>query len=418
MTVLFPGVALTDHVFTVPLDHDDPSGATIEVFAREAVDPARRGDDLPWLLFLQGGPGGQAPRPLGGDGWLGQALRTHRVLLLDQRGTGRSSPVTGVTIGGFSDAALADYLRNFRADSIVADAEIIRRRLIGDRPWDTLGQSYGGFITLTYLSRAPEGLRTCYVTGGLAGLDATADDVYARTYPKVMEKVRRHLSRFPEDEGRIQAIAEHLRTTKVVLPDGDPLTVRRFQMLGIELGSGDGSERLHWLLTEAFHGSSLSDEFRYEVMAETSFAAGPLYAVMHESIYAQGAATNWSADRLLPPELSEDANPVRFTGEMIYPWMFDDIRALRPFRSAADRLAAVDDWPALYDPVRLAANEVPVVAAVYFDDMYVDTAFSLETAQRVGNVRTWVTNEYEHDGARVSGGRVLARLMDMATGHI
>ncbi|MFC7644291.1 hypothetical protein ACFQX6_28920 [Streptosporangium lutulentum] len=63
MTVLLPGVALTDHVFTVPLDHADPDGTTIEVFAREAVDPARQGEDLPWLVFLQGGPGGKSPRP-------------------------------------------------------------------------------------------------------------------------------------------------------------------------------------------------------------------------------------------------------------------------------------------------------------------------------------------------------------------
>jgi hypothetical protein len=28
--------------------------------------------------------------------------------------------------------------------------------------------------------------------------------------------------------------------------------------------------------------------------------------------------------------------------------------------------------------------------------------------------RAWVTNEWEHDGATSSGGRVLARLMDMA----
>lgn len=53
-----PGLAVTDHVFTVPLDHADPGGATIEVFARELADPVRAPDQLPWLLYLQGGPGG------------------------------------------------------------------------------------------------------------------------------------------------------------------------------------------------------------------------------------------------------------------------------------------------------------------------------------------------------------------------
>jgi hypothetical protein len=101
---------------------------------------------------------------------------------------------------------------------------------------------------------------------------------------------------------------------------------------------------------------------------------------------------------------------------MMYPWMFEQIAALRPFAGAADLLAATDDWPALYDRDRLAANEVPVVAAVYADDMYVDAGLQLETAAAVGNVRTWVTNEYEHDGLRADGPAVLGHLMDMAAG--
>ncbi|ACZ85009.1 alpha/beta fold hydrolase [Streptosporangium roseum] len=415
MTVLLPGVALTDHVFNVPLDHADPGGPAIEVFAREAVDPARQDQDLPWLLFLQGGPGGKAPRPVAADGWLGHALKTHRVLLLDQRGTGRSTPLTARTVTG-TDTELAARLRHFRADAIVADAELIRRELCGDRPWETLGQSYGGFVTLTYLSQAPEGLKACYVTGGLAGLDATADDVYSRTYPRVREKTDRYFARYPDDSARLDAIAAHLRREKVELPDGDVLTVRRLQSMGLCLGMSDGAEYLHWVLEEAWNGERLSDLFLYEVMMATGFVGNPLYAVLHESIYAQGGATAWSAHRLLPEEFAEEAEPLLPTGEMIYPWMFDEIAALRPFRGAAEILAAASDWPALYDPVRLAANRVPVAAAVYYDDMYVDEDLSMRTARTVGNVRTWVTNEWEHDGVRVSGGRVLARLMDTVNG--
>lgn len=415
MTVYLPGVTLTDHTFTVPLDHAAPGGQTIEVFAREAVDPARRGEDLPWLLFLQGGPGGKSPRPHAADSWLARALRTHRVLLLDQRGTGRSTPVTANTLTG-TDAEIAARLRHFRADAIVADAELIRRELVGDRPWETLGQSYGGFITLTYLSTAPEGLAACYVCGGLAGLEASAEEVYSRTYPRVRAKADRFFARYPGDSARLDAIADRLRESEVRLPDGDVLSVRRLQSMGMCLGMSDGAEYLHWVLDEAWTGGELSDLFRYEVMTATGFVGNPLYAVMHESIYAQGAATAWAAHRLLPPEFAEDARPLLPTGEMIYPWMFEEIAALRPFRGAAEILAADDSWPDLYDPVRLAANRVPVAAAVYYDDMYVDEGLSTRTAAEVGGVRTWVTNEWEHDGVRVSGERVLARLMDTVTG--
>ena len=52
--------------------------------------------DLSWLLTRdidQGGPGGGSPRPTSRTGWLGAAVERYRVLLLDQRGTGRSTPL-------------------------------------------------------------------------------------------------------------------------------------------------------------------------------------------------------------------------------------------------------------------------------------------------------------------------------------
>ncbi|MFD9964558.1 alpha/beta fold hydrolase [Amycolatopsis sp. NPDC058986] len=231
-----PGFAVTDHVFDVPLDHGDPSGPSIEVFARELADPARVGDRLPWLLFLQGGPGGKSPRPVRKGGWIEHALRTHRVLLLDQRGTGRSTPVTSRTAARMDATTLAAYLRHFRADAIVADCELIRARLCGDEPWETLGQSYGGFLTLSYLSLAPEGLRACHITGGLPGITATADEVYARLYPRVRTKTAEFYARYPKDRETMRRLADHLATHDVRLPDGDRLTPRRLRLLGFRFG--------------------------------------------------------------------------------------------------------------------------------------------------------------------------------------
>jgi pimeloyl-ACP methyl ester carboxylesterase len=316
-------------------------------------------------------------------------------------------------------AALAAYLRHFRADSIVADAELIRRRLADGVRWETLGQSYGGFVTLTYLSQAPEGLRACYVTGGLPGITASVDDVYARTYPRVAAKNKEFYRRYPGDVAAVRAIADHLDATDVRLPDGDRLTTRRLRVLGSAFGMSDGYERVHWMLEEAWAGRELGDGFRHQVMAATGFIDTPLFALQEFTYGRPGDATAWSAERALATHaaFAPDADPLLFTGEMMYPWMFREIAALKPFAGAADLLAAADDWPALYDPVRLASNEVPVAAAVYFDDMYVDAGLQLRTASVVGNVRTWVTNEYEHDGLRLSNGRVLARLMAMVAGR-
>ena len=91
---------------------------------------------------------------------------------------------------------------------------------------------------------------------------------------------------------------------------------------------------------------------------------------------------------------------------------------LAPLREAADLLAARDGWPPLYDPARLAASEVPAAAALYHDDMYVPAELSLRTAGRIRGLRPWVTNEYEHDGLRAGGRRVLDRLIAMNRGEV
>jgi hypothetical protein len=51
-----------------------------------------------------------------------------------------------------------------------------------------LGQSFGGFCTVSYLSQAPEGIRAAFITGGLPGLRTTADELYRATYPLVVAK--------------------------------------------------------------------------------------------------------------------------------------------------------------------------------------------------------------------------------------
>jgi pimeloyl-ACP methyl ester carboxylesterase len=420
-TAHVPGLVLTDHELRVPLDHADPGGEQISVYAREMVRSDLGEKDLPWLVFLQGGPGGKSPRPVKRGRWT-PALDRFRVLLLDQRGTGRSTPANRTSLAARGDAAaIADYLRHFRADAIVRDAEAFREHLAGGEPWTLLGQSYGGFCVMAYLSLAPEGVREALITGGLPSLDRPAEDVYAATFPRALARTRGYYARYPADERVIGEIADHLASGDVRFGSGDPLTVERFQTLGMPFGMRDGYERLHYLVEEAWvtgaRGRQLSDTFLGGVADATSFATNPLYAVLHEPIYAQEAATRWAAQRVRErfPEFAPDARPLAFTGEMIFPWMFEVDRALRPLAAAAELLAQADDWPRLYDAERLAANDAPVAAAVYFDDLYVPAELSLETAARVGNLRAWVTNEHEHDGLRQSR-RVFSRLLRMVRG--
>ena len=401
------GLAITDHEFSIPLDHARPEEERITVFAREVA--AEDGRDRPLLVFLQGGPGSEAPRPTtpSTPSWLPRALKDYRVLLLDQRGTGRSTPVG--TLPGLSPEEQAEYLKLHRADAIVRDAEWIRQEF-GVERWSVLGQSFGGFCACTYLSFAPEGLREVYFTGGLPPVGRPTDDVYRATYVRVRERNRRFYARYPEDLERVRALHARLEGEELLLPSGDRLTPRRFRQVGSILGMSDGAERLHYLLD--FPPDS--PMFLHGVEEETGFARHPLYAIVHEACYADGCTTRWSAERLLTEEFA--SSPELFTGEMVYSWMFEDYGALAPMREAAELLAE-HEWPRLYDGDRLERNDVPAAAAVYAEDMYVERAFSEETAARITGLRMWLTNEFEHDGLRKDE-RVLARLIDLARGRV
>jgi pimeloyl-ACP methyl ester carboxylesterase len=407
ITFRVPGAVLTEREHFVPLDHADPGRGSITVFTREVAAPD--GLDRPYLVFLQGGPGFEAARPTSPlTGWMARAVKDYRVLLLDQRGTGRSTPV-GPVIPGATATEQAGYLAHFRADSIVRDAELIRQEM-GIERWSLLGQSFGGFTSLTYLSIAPEGIAESFITGGLAPIDGRPiDDVYAATWRRVEAANRRYHERYPGDMARIRDIVARLEGEDVRLPGGDRLTARRFRQVGMWLGDSAGFELLHHVLELPFG----SPAFLHDVTGAVRWERNPIYATLHESSYADGGATRWSAERTAPdgPEAAW-----LLPAEHVFPWMWEDYAMLRPHHEVAELLAR-HPWPRLYDPDRLARSEVPVAATIYVDDVYVERAFAEETAATVRGLRPWVTNEYQHNGLRADGERVLGRLIDMVRGR-
>jgi pimeloyl-ACP methyl ester carboxylesterase len=407
VTYRVPGAILTEREHTVPLDHAAPDGPKITVFTREVADPD--GTGKPYLVFLQGGPGMEATRPTSPpSGWIKRALQDYRVLLLDQRGTGRSTPV-GRQIPGDTPQAQAEYLTHFRADSIVRDAELIRQELGVDR-WSVLGQSFGGFTSMTYLSIAPVGLREAFITGGLSPIGRPVDDIYAATYKRTVQKNEAYFERYPDDQKRLEQICDRLAAQDVRLPAGDRLTARRFLQLGLWLGDSAGFEHIHHLLELPFG----SNGFLYDAeKGAQNFARNPIYATLHESSYADGVATRWSAARLFPAAIGEDD---WFTAEHVFPWMWEDYGALAPQRDAAEILAN-HEWPRLYDADQLKQNEVPVAATIYANDLYVERAFAEETAATIRGLKPWITDEFEHNGLRADGDRVLGRLIDLARGR-
>lgn len=408
-TESFPGLTLTTLTLDAPLDHAQPAGETIEVFARIATGDG--GADKPYLVFLQGGPGHEAPRPglvPAAPPWLARVLADYQVVMLDQRGTGRSTPVgarvvatesglsarpTGA-LAGRSLSAQADYLTHLRADEIVNDAELVREAL-GATTWTLLGQSFGGFTSVHYLSTHPESLAGALITGGLTAVQRPIDDVYALTWQIMIAKSEDYYRRFPGDRERVRELTALCAAGAITLPNGDVVSPDRFRTVGHRLGMQGGAEALHYLLGLNHESSA----FAHDLASTMPFEGrNPLYAVLHESSYADGVATRWSAERTMPDRVREDVTLLG--GEHIHRSVFTEDTELRAFAEVADRIAE-HEWNQLYFPDKLAAADVPVAAAVYYADAYVPHEFSMETAALLPDCRTWVTSEYEHNGLRM-----------------
>ncbi|KAH9902291.1 alpha/beta-hydrolase [Xylariomycetidae sp. FL2044] len=465
---LVPGkIQVKEYWFEVPLDHSQPdTSPRLKLFARSATryekpiveekEPSAASSQKPFMLYLQGGPGHGCPMPQ--DSTLSKYMldRGYALLFLDQRGTGFSSPVSAETLaraaGSDDPGAQAAYLRHFRADTLVRDSEAVRRCLTAAyddeerRRWSTFGQSFGGMMTSTYLSLAPEGLRECFVTGGLGALDRGPEDVYRATYPKVLARNRAYYAKFPQDVAVVKELAGRIfRETTTTggekkkglpLPAGGRLTVPRFLALGLHLGMDGGIDKVHNLVLRMKGDLDQYGVFTRGTLSELEqdgWDVAPIYSLLHEPCwcYGPGVAGRWAAQRVgqgmdefawlrddwagPAAALADDADddePLYFSGEMVYPFFFDTCAGLAALKGVAQELAEFDGWAPLYDLEQLARNEVPVYAAIY-DDMYVDAAESRVTASRIRGAKVFETNMLYHSALRTKPDEVIPQLLKL-----
>lgn len=94
------------------------------------------------LLFLHGGPGQGSYEFMAIQG--GRLSAGVRLIGIDQRGVGRSAPLTAGTVLTIAD--------------VVDDCEAVREAL-GIRRWAVLGQSFGGMLALRYAASYPGSVR-------------------------------------------------------------------------------------------------------------------------------------------------------------------------------------------------------------------------------------------------------------------
>jgi len=451
-------------LFRVPLDYSQPEAGSITLFGRAATNyekpadapktggfsdptkqPFAKAFNKPWMVYLEGGPGGGNRAPQDHPVAKNLLNRGYQMLYLDYRGTGMSTPVNAaslVKLGG--PAAQAEYLKHFRADNIVRDLEGARQALPHhddeqpgreNKTWSLVGQSYGGFVALTYLSFHPSSVREVFLLGGLAPINKPADVVYRATYRKLEERNKAFFQKYPEDRDTLAQIASYFRKADdhaVEVAGGGKMTFGRIMTLGLGFGMHGGLDSVHNILvkvkTNLDQLGLISRATMHTLEQSFPLDVSPIYAILHEPIYcyAPGVKSAWAAERVAKEHShdyyswiwdeaaalarAETCTPW-FSGEMIYPFMFDTFPELIPLKEAAHILAETGEWTQLYDEEQLARNEVPVYAASYIEDLYVD--YELSKQNRLGCLRTFETNVMYHDALRSKTDEVVGELFKL-----
>lgn len=167
----------------VPENRAAPEGRKVELFV--AVLPANTTNPKPDpLLILAGGPGQAASRLAPFASRLTEVRRTRDIVLIDQRGTGRSSPLACDAFSRRDEplvvletdpipkaracaAELASRnidLAQYTTAAWIADLESIREAL-GYRTFNLWGGSYGTRVALEYLRLHPDRVRSATLDG-------------------------------------------------------------------------------------------------------------------------------------------------------------------------------------------------------------------------------------------------------------
>jgi pimeloyl-ACP methyl ester carboxylesterase len=168
-------------VLEVPEDRSRPAGRKIEIFAAVLAANTVNPKDDP-LVILAGGPGQAASHLAPFAARLTELRRTRDVVLIDQRGTGRSSALTCAAFKPRDDdvfdtdplprarECLSELKRQgvdaaqYTTAAWIADLEAMREAL-GYARWNLWGGSYGTRVAQEYLRRFPERVRTMTLDG-------------------------------------------------------------------------------------------------------------------------------------------------------------------------------------------------------------------------------------------------------------
>ena len=389
-----PGLVLTEHECRRAARPRTPGRRAITVFAREVADADGR--DRPFLRLpagrprLRGAPADAAPEPPGLAGPRAAGLpgadarpARHRPVHAGRR----RSP-------GMTPQQQADYLTHFRADSIVRDAELIRREL-GVERWSVLGQSFGGFCVDDATSRSPPKAcarrcspAACRRSGARPTTCTARRTARDRAEPPLLRALPRRPRRARELHG-----GSTPRTS--ALPSGDRLTPRRFRQLG------DCSA---WATAPRSCTTCSSCRPARRRSCTTSRRRSPSRATRSTRSCTSRAtptacATRWSAQRAAARRVRR--GPSSSPASTSSRGCSRTTARCAPLREAAELLAE-HEWPRLYDAERARAATRCRSRRRSTPRTCTSSARSPSRRRPDPGPAAWITNEFEHNGLRAT----------------
>jgi pimeloyl-ACP methyl ester carboxylesterase len=409
----------------VPEDRDKPEGRKIRIFA--AVLPANTlTPKLDPLLILAGGPGQAASTLAPFASRLNEIRRARDIVLIDQRGAGRSSPLYCKAFEPRDDDALetdpvprakacAEELRAQGVDAAqytttawLADLEAMRDAL-GYAQWNLWGGSYGTRVAQEYLRRHPDRVRTATLDAVVPPSMISTLDVW-RTRQATYDAVLRACTQSPACNARHPDPAALLATVATALaPDGrevDAVDPRTGKVSRLRL-TFDGVLALLQPLLYGPESSSLLPEM-LALAAGGDF--GPLFAATQ--------ATNTSlAERL------NAALHFSVTCAEDVPRITPDVRAKAlaglPTRGLADNVVKVCDvWPRGSVPADFAqpvVSDTPVLLFSGAMDPVTPPAYGALVAKTLSASRHIVASGYGHIvSPNACGPRLVASFVEEA----
>ena len=229
----------------VPLDHARPAGPRIQLAVARVASTAKRPEPDP-VFMLAGGPGQSALDSFPAvSGAFREVLRSRHVVLVDQRGTGRSHPLKCPS-GPQDDSAppraedwrraAADCLaqldidpRYFTTSETIADLDDVRSAL-GAAQVNLVGVSYGTRVALEYARRYPQRTRTVVLDGVVPPTLALGAE-HGRNLEEALGRIAAACTRdavchrqFADPQQTLTALLERLREAPPMVTYRDPLT--------------------------------------------------------------------------------------------------------------------------------------------------------------------------------------------------